>query len=182
MHPLVSPQQADPPLILALDIGSSSVRASLFDAAGRTVDGLHARRAHALHTDSSGAAVVDADAVIGLIFQCVDETLALAGPLAGSITASLAYPAYAVYRAELFPTGNRGGANGLITAAALLSGSLGILAVGVWRDHGASFGTLMAVMAVGQLVAAGIAVLGYPETAHLALEEINPGDPVIAEE
>ena len=87
MHPLVSPQQADPPLILALDIGSSSVRASLFDAAGRTVDGLHARRAHALHTDSSGAAVVDADAVIGLIFQCVDETLALAGPLAGSIAA-----------------------------------------------------------------------------------------------
>ncbi|MCB0985423.1 MAG: MFS transporter [Ilumatobacter sp.] len=102
--------------------------------------------------------------------------------LAGSITASLAYPAYAVYRAELFPTGNRGGANGLITAAALLSGSLGILAVGVWRDHGASFGTLMAVMAIGQLVAAGIAVAGYPETAHLALEEINPGDPAIAEE
>ena len=87
MQPLVPPQQARPPLILSLDIGSSSVRASLFDAAGRTVDGIQARRAHALQTDSSGAAVAAADEVIGLTFQCIDEALALAGSLAGSIAA-----------------------------------------------------------------------------------------------
>ena len=63
------------------------MRASLFDAAGRTVDGIQARRAHALQTDSSGAAVADADELIGLTFQCIDETLALAGSLAGSIAA-----------------------------------------------------------------------------------------------
>lgn len=87
MQAVVTPQYAEPPLILSLDLGSSSVRASLFDAAGRTVDGIQARRAHALQTDSFGAAVADADEVIGLAFQCIDETLALAGVLAGSIAA-----------------------------------------------------------------------------------------------
>ena len=37
----------------------------------------------------------------------------------------IAYPALAVYRAELFPTGNRGRAAGLLTAAALLGGIVG---------------------------------------------------------
>ena len=81
--PLVSPQQADPPR-LALDIGETIVRPRCSMQPGRTVDSA-SPDARTLYTGSSGAAVVDADAVIGLIFRCVDETLALAGPLAGSI-------------------------------------------------------------------------------------------------
>ena len=38
----------------------------------------------------------------------------------GGFIGGIAYPALAVYRAELFPTGNRGRAAGLLTAAALL--------------------------------------------------------------
>ena len=38
----------------------------------------------------------------------------------GGFIGGIAYPAFAVYRAELFPTGNRGRAAGLLTAAALL--------------------------------------------------------------
>ena len=87
MQPIVPPSQSDPPLILSLDLGSSSLRALLFDAAGRTVAGMQARRAHSLHTDSSGAAVADADALIRLTFECIDETLALAGPLVEDIAA-----------------------------------------------------------------------------------------------
>lgn len=99
--------------------------------------------------------------------------------LAGGFLAGMAYPAYAVYRAEMFPTGNRGKANGIITATALLSGSLGILVVGYARDHGVSFGEAIAMMAIGQLAAVYIAFRNYPETAHLELEQLNPGDPIV---
>ena len=104
-----------------------------------------------------------------------------AASLAGGFMAAMAYPAFAVYRTELFPTGNRGSANGIVTAVALLSGSVGILIVGYFHSHGASFGVLMAAMGVGQLIAAYVAYRHYPETAHLQLEQLNPGDPVIAE-
>lgn len=101
--------------------------------------------------------------------------------LLGGLLSAVAYPAYAVYRAEMFPTGNRGRANGIVTTTALLSGSLGILTVGYARDHGMSFGSIMAVMAAGQLAAAAIAVWRYPETAHLELEQLNPEDPTLSE-
>ena len=42
--------------------------------------------------------------------------------LVGGLTAAMAFPAFAVYRAELFPTGSRGSANGLVTTTALLAG------------------------------------------------------------
>jgi MFS family permease len=118
---------------------------------------------------------------------CIVGAFFVGGPtmwalsLLGGFTAAMAYPAFQVYRTEMFPTGNRGTANGLVTATALLSGSIGILIVGYLRDQGISFGVLMAAMSVGQLVAAYVAVRHYPETAHLALEQLNPGDPVIAD-
>jgi MFS family permease len=104
-----------------------------------------------------------------------------AATLVGGLTAAIAYPAYQVYRAELFPTGNRGRANGMVSMTALLSGSLGILFVGWARDHGWSFASAMAVMGVGQLLAAAMAWAWYPETAHLELEALNPEDPQLSE-
>ena len=100
--------------------------------------------------------------------------------LVGGLTAAMAFPAFAVYRAELFPTGSRGSANGLVTTTALLAGSFGIVLVGVLRDHGMSYGQVIGVMAIGQLVAAGIAYRWYPETAHLELEQLNPEDPAVS--
>jgi MFS family permease len=107
-------------------------------------------------------------------------TLMWLSALGGGLTAALAYPAFQVYRTELFPTGNRGRANGVVTTTALLSGSVGILAVGYARDHGMSFGTAMGIMGIGQLVAAALAFRYYPETAHLELEQLNPEDPSVA--
>ena len=43
-------------------------------------------------------------------------------------------------------------------------------------DRGWSYGAVMGMLGVGQLVAAAIIVLAYPETAHRALEELNPED------
>jgi MFS family permease len=104
-----------------------------------------------------------------------------AATLVGGLLAAIAHPAYQVYRAELFPTGNRGRANGVVSATALLSGSLGILFVGWARDHGWSFASAMGVMAVGQLIAAAMAWAWYPESAHLELEALNPEDPQLSE-
>lgn len=94
---------------------------------------------------------------------------AFAGGLAGGI----AYPALAVYRSELFPTGNRGRAAGLLTVAALLGGVIGLLATGSLLDGGWSHGSVMALLATGQIVAVALVLAGLPETAHRDLEEIS---------
>ncbi len=138
---------------------------------GHLADSIGRRRLIAVCTPISTVCIVGAFFVGGPAMWALS--------VGGGFTAAMAYPAFAVYRAELFPTGNRGTANGLVTATALLSGSVGILIVGHLRDRGASFGILMATMGIGQLVATYIAVRHYPETAHLELEQLNPGDPVL---
>ena len=95
---------------------------------------------------------------------------------AGGLVAGMAYPAFAVYRTELFPTGRRGQAGGVIVATALIGGSLGLIAAGVLLDLGWSYGAVMGTLALGQAVAATIVLTSYPETAHRSLEEINPED------
>jgi MFS family permease len=96
--------------------------------------------------------------------------------LMGGLLAGAAYPAFTVYRTELFPTGNRGRANGYITALSLAGSSVGLLLVGGLVHRGWSYGRSMLVVGFGQLVAAAIAYVFYPETAHLELEQINPQD------
>jgi MFS family permease len=96
----------------------------------------------------------------------------------GGFVGGIAYPALAVYRAELFPTGNRGRAAGLLTAAALLGGVIGILLVGAMRDAGVSYGTAIALVALAQVVVVAVVITSFPETAHLELEALNPEDAV----
>ncbi len=96
------------------------------------------------------------------------------GAFGAGFLGGIAYPAFAVYRTEMFPTGNRGRAAGLITAAALVGGSIGILITGQLLDHGWSYGAAMALMASGQLVAVITIFVRYPETAHRDLDELNP--------
>ncbi len=96
--------------------------------------------------------------------------------LIGGILSSAAYPALAVYRSELFPTGNRSRAAGLITGAALIGGIGGLLLTGWLLDAGWSYGQVMGMLGLCQLAVAGLVVAAYPETAHLELEELNPED------
>lgn len=98
-------------------------------------------------------------------------TAFVGGTLGGAV-----YPALAVYRGELFPTGNRGRANALLTALALGGGAVGILMVGWLVDAGWSYGESLAVTAVGQLLVVVLVVSRFPETAHRELEELNPED------
>jgi gluconokinase len=85
MHAAISPTRAEPPLILALDIGSSSLRAALFDRLGRAVQGIEAREPYQASYTADGGAEVDADALLALLFQCIDAALIQAGALASAI-------------------------------------------------------------------------------------------------
>jgi MFS family permease len=93
-----------------------------------------------------------------------------------AITGSMAFPAMAVYRTELFPTGNRTRAAGIVTALALLGGIGGLVATGQLIDNGWSYGSVMGMMGLAQLVVTAIVITSYPETAHRELEEMNPED------
>jgi len=74
-----------PPYILTLDIGSSSLRALLFDARGMRVPGIEARQPVHLRTSPPGASEADPDALLDAIFRAIDDALAQAGDRASDI-------------------------------------------------------------------------------------------------
>ncbi len=95
-----------------------------------------------------------------------------------TLTGGLTIPALGVYQSELFPTGSRGLANGGLGLLGVLGSVVGLRVAGVLSqpDHLDGFGPVMALLALGPLVVAGIVVCFYPETAHTELEVLNPGD------
>jgi MFS family permease len=97
----------------------------------------------------------------------------------GGFIGGIAYPAIAVYRAELFPTGNRGRAAGLLTASALIGGIAGLLLVGQLLDRGQSYGQVIGLVSLGQVVVVVMVLTRFPETAHRELEDLNPEDPAL---
>jgi len=135
---------------------------------GRIADTRGRRRLIAIALPASTAAVIGAYSFGGPPLWAFS--------LAAGILGSAAYPALAVYRAELFPTGNRGRAVGLITAAALIGGIIGLVATGRLLDDDWSFTAVMAMMAIGQVIVTVLVVAFYPETAHRELEDLNPED------
>lgn len=81
----IAPNRAEAPIIIAIDLGTSSVRAVLFDRLGRAVEGLAVRQTHEFHTTAEGASEADADALLELVWGCIDGVLAQAGRLAPHI-------------------------------------------------------------------------------------------------
>ncbi len=78
---------SEPPYILALDVGTSSARALLFDAAGNTLPNVLAQRPYKLTISNEGEVSVDADALVAVVDQTIDDVLEMAGPLAKHIGA-----------------------------------------------------------------------------------------------
>ena len=66
----------NPPYILALDLGTSSVRAILFDRLGLPVAGLMTQREIQTRTDLDGTVEVDAETILSTLFECIDALLA----------------------------------------------------------------------------------------------------------
>ena len=75
------------PLVLALDVGTSSTRTILFDRDAQMVEGQEVKRPYRLRTTPDGGVEADADELVAIAADAIDEALRMAGPLAGSIAA-----------------------------------------------------------------------------------------------
>ncbi len=75
------------PYILAIDVGTSSTRALLFDARGNPVPQMLAQYAYDLTMTSEGEVSVDPERLAALVERTISEVLALAGPLTNHIAA-----------------------------------------------------------------------------------------------
>ncbi len=67
------------PFVLGLDVGTSSMRALLFDASGATVPGILSQRTYQLTTSDEGEVSVDADMLLSVVAGTIDEALKQAG-------------------------------------------------------------------------------------------------------
>lgn len=85
-------------------------------------------------------------------------------------------PALGVYGPELFPTGQRSRATGIVAAAYAAGGVVGLITAGALSGHFGRFAPAFAVLAVGPAVLVVLIVRAYPETARQVLEDLNPED------
>lgn len=69
------------PFVLALDVGTSSCRASLYDAAARRIAGVGTQLAYNARVTADGGAELDAEALIELVSQTIDAVVLQSGPL-----------------------------------------------------------------------------------------------------
>ena len=73
-------------LILALDIGTSSVRAALYDAGGNVLPETAVKHERTLEATGDGAAEIDADTAVKQVIAAVDEVVDKAKGIDGVIT------------------------------------------------------------------------------------------------
>ena len=95
-------------MILTLDIGSSSVRAGLYNREAQPEQGLSARRAYEFSTTADGGAEVEADFLFKLVCQVIDEVLAKAAESSKEIIAVAVSLALLGVRLSLVGTGRFG--------------------------------------------------------------------------
>lgn len=93
----------------------------------------------------------------------------------GSLLGAAAVPALGVYGAELFPTGARGAANGMLGLTARVGSVIGLVTTGYLADQ-IGLARALTYMAAGPALLTLLILFFYPETAHRELEDLNPED------
>lgn len=83
----ISPERADRPLVLALDIGSSSVRAALYDGRGRALRGCAVQVPYAWNVGPDGSVRLPHRTLLDLVGQALDEMTTTVGSLASEVVA-----------------------------------------------------------------------------------------------
>ena len=71
--PVVSLRDARAPFVLAIDAGTSSVRALVFDQRGNPIEGAEAQLQYRIETTPDGGATYDADALLQLTVETVEQ-------------------------------------------------------------------------------------------------------------
>lgn len=160
--------------------GYTALGISLFTLATSTPAGIGVATAGKL-ADVHGRRLIGAIGVIGGVGATVVTYLTTgasmwACSIVGSIVGGATIPALGVYGPELFPTGVRARANGVLVVTGTAGSSLGLLTAGVLSDRFDSLGSALALLALGPAVVAVLVLTRYPETARLELEELNPED------
>ncbi len=84
-----TPVQAQRPLILALDVGTSSVRAVLYDSVGRAVEGIEGRTKYQMIATPEGGVEIDPDKLIQIICETIDECLQQAKALLSDLNEAI---------------------------------------------------------------------------------------------
>jgi gluconokinase len=85
--PTVTITAAEAPLVLALDLGTSSLRALVYDRLGRAVEQTEEQLRHQLRTTPDGGAETDAASLFDLLLRCIDGAAALIGERAADLVA-----------------------------------------------------------------------------------------------
>ena len=83
----VAPEQALDPLVLALDVGTSSCRASLYDGGGRRVGDLASQLTYNPTTTADGGAELDPEQLLERVCRTIDDLAGQAGPLLQRVAA-----------------------------------------------------------------------------------------------
>ena len=96
--------------------------------------------------------------------------------LVGNIISAASIPALGVYGPELFPTGLRGRANGMVAVTSLVGSAGGLVLAGRLADRYGAIAPAMTMLAAGPMLLAVLVLLAYPETAGRELEDLNPED------
>ncbi|HEV3470126.1 MAG TPA: gluconokinase [Pyrinomonadaceae bacterium] len=86
---VVAAGAAEPPFVLALDVGTSGVRAAFYDSRAREVCGTAARAARAFCTTADGGSEADAEESVEAVARLMDEALARAPSEVSARAASL---------------------------------------------------------------------------------------------
>lgn len=86
--PSVAAAQAARPFVLALDLGSSSVRGSLYDVKGRVVDGSGVQVAYSWDVEADGSVRLPHTALLELVARALDELVGVIGRLADDVVAA----------------------------------------------------------------------------------------------
>ncbi|NWF92309.1 MAG: gluconokinase [Syntrophaceae bacterium] len=81
----ITPDRAESPYILSIDIGTSAVRAFLFDRIGRAISGIKAREPLEIRTTPEGASEADPDLILERTWRCIDSVMEQASPLSQRI-------------------------------------------------------------------------------------------------
>ncbi len=96
--------------------------------------------------------------------------------ISDSILGYAVAPALGVYAPELFPTGQRSRATGVVAAAYAAGGVVGLITAGALSGRFGTFAPAFALLAVGPALLVVLIVRAYPETARQVLEDLNPQD------
>lgn len=90
----VSPVEATRPLVFALDVGTSSVRAVLYDVQGRMVENIEGRTHYQMTATQDGGVEIEADRLLAIIGQTIDECLAEAKAVLPDLDEAIACVGY----------------------------------------------------------------------------------------